>query len=283
VLKKIFRLLALLTIIAASGATGYFAEPKIRPFIYDQLNIEDVASITTTTPFPQYSAYRILKCAVKVITAKGHGSGIVVFSEQDAKTGLYHSFVVTNHHVVADGDFLLIQQHNRINNREVESVTTYSGALVCASMAADVAVIEFITTEKLISATAAVANEYQTLKPFSDIFVCGAPLRFNPFVAQGKVADIDNESILANVFAIFGSSGGGVYDHEGRWVGLIRGVNVYTDPQGATHAMPTLVDIIPINKIAEYLSSQNLYFLIDQSIDGYKKYLATAAKEKEYR
>lgn len=273
------------TLISLCLAAGFYAQPIYKQhftqptFIHNILNEENIATVTsTTTP----SAHHLLDKTVRVQTPSGNGSGVILFSEKYAESDTYYSYVATNAHVVKMHKAVSVVKFKYFNYRTVESTEVFTGKVVARSSVYDLAIIEIKTTKKLPSARFLPRPEFSKVQLFDQVYISGCPLSNNPIVIEGRVANIEDRNIITTAFAIFGSSGGGVYTESGKLIGLINKVSSYDDDDDVHHAVGQLSHVIPVNLVVPWLRSRRLPFVYTHDKDSFEAFVAARKAKKFY-
>ena len=155
---------------------------------------------------------RARSAAVKVesLLGSGHGSGTYMIAYGQR-------VVVTAAHVVEGSTTM------RIVGRNNESVV---GRVVFRDDSADIA---FLVVPEIKTRT---AIRYRP-QMFYDERLLGTKLTYTGFPShhdlltiRGYIAALERSYVVTNMFGWFGSSGSGVFDHRGRLVGVVSGIDV---------------------------------------------------------
>lgn len=149
---------------------------------------------------------------------KGIGSAVVVNQEE----------LITNCHVLMKAKSLSIKREN----------TAHSASLVHADVERDLCIIR----AKGMTAPAVQTALLHSVKVGQRVYTIGAPLGYELTLADGLVSSLkkDNDgrirSIQISVPISPGSSGGGLFDQEGRLIGITTGTR--PDGQNLNFAIP---------------------------------------------
>lgn len=170
---------------------------------------------------------------VKVLPAKGHGSGVHVGG----------GYIVTAAHVAEDAKYLTIKTSDG---------KTRSADVLWVNKAYDVALLRTdaagMASSKLSCATVAVgepirASGNPTVVEFVDAYgkVSGAPRQFGPWKSV----------IITNIATVPGMSGGPVFSTDGQVVGIT--VGVLTLPTGFSVSLTGFGTMVPSTAVCELL------------------------------
>jgi len=178
---------------------------EITTYLGDELGILDASNLTLTEK-------RVRSSAVKVtsILEDGHGSGtyLIMYGKR---------VVVTAAHVVRDDASMLIVA------RDGEKAV---GRVVFRDEEADLA---FIVVPEIKSRTAIRYRpqlHYDERLVGASLTYTGFPSRHDLLTIRGYVASLEHNYVVTNMFGWFGSSGSGVFDNHGRFIGIVSGIDV---------------------------------------------------------
>ena len=178
---------------------------------------------------------RARSAAVKVrsLLQGGHGSGTYMIAHG-------RRVVVTAAHVVRDESVMAI------DGRDGETVV---GQVVFADHEIDIA---FIVVPEMESRT---AMRYRPQRAYGDrltgtsITYTGFPSHHDLLTIRGYVAAIEKGHIVANMFGWFGSSGSGVFDPHGRYLGCVSGIDIGRFGFGLRMPLESIVWIAPVSML----------------------------------
>ena len=188
---------------------------------------------------------RTRKASVKVksILLGGHGSGtyMVAYGRR---------IVATAAHVVRNESTMLIE------GRKDEAVI---GKVVYVNHDVDLA---FLVVPEMKTRTAV---RYRPQLRYNETLVgtsltyTGFPSHHDLLTIRGYVAALEHNMIVANMFGWFGSSGSGVFDDQGRYVGCVSGIDMGRFGGGYRIPIEEIVWVAPITSIdQEVLKSKIL-------------------------
>jgi S1-C subfamily serine protease len=170
--------------------------------------------------------------AVKIVLpGGGHGSGTYI------RVGLQYG-VITALHVVRDADVVFVQSS--------------AGEMVPASVVYRHENLDFAVL-KIPRLETRVAVKYRTTR-LEDLLgrqgvYTGYPSSYDLLTIRGTVAGVDPQTIIMQSFGWFGVSGSGVFDEDGKLMGVVSGISAERGPFGP-ELLETLVHVAPISSIA---------------------------------
>ena len=200
------------------------------------------------------------------------GSGTLVRSTHDRRTGRTENYVLTAWHVVRN-----IHADTPRSKREGVEVTIYGdtgdqsvvrGQLVAYKPDIDVAVLR-LDTDRVFPNVARVlsATDAEHVRVWDEVFAIGCPLGNDPIPTRGVVASTRNVIDGTNYWMInaptyYGNSGGGVYLLDGR---TLCGVfsKIYTHGRTSPVVVPHMGLCTPMSTIRAWLAEEGLAHVID--------------------
>ena len=180
---------------------------------------------------------------VKSILLGGHGSGtyMVAYGRR---------IVATAAHVVRNESTMLIE------GRKDEAVI---GKVVYVNHDVDLA---FLVVPEMKTRTAVRYRpqlRYNETLVGTNLTYTGFPSHHDLLTIRGYVAALEHNMIVANMFGWFGSSGSGVFDDQGRYVGCVSGIDMGRFGGGYRIPIEEIVWVAPITSIdQEILKSKIL-------------------------
>jgi hypothetical protein len=81
----------------------------------------------------------------------------------------------------------------------------------------------------------------------------GFPSHHDLLTIRGYIAALENDMIVSNMFGWFGSSGSGVFDQSGRYLGCVSGLDVGRFGGGVRIPLEDIVWVAPISQIDQEL------------------------------
>lgn len=180
---------------------------------------------------------------VKSILQGGHGSGtyMVAYGRR---------IVATAAHVVRNESTMLIE------GRKDEAVI---GKVVFVDHNVDLA---FLVVPEMKTRTAVRYRpqlRYNETLVGTNLTYTGFPSHHDLLTIRGYVAALEHNMIVANMFGWFGSSGSGVFDDQGRYVGCVSGIDMGRYGGGYRIPIEEIVWVAPITSIdQEVLKSKIL-------------------------
>jgi len=230
------------------------------------------SSIAQTTS-NQYSlltreaASHILNTTVRIKSGNSSGSGVVIYSHRnsDEKDSTYRVIVLTNHHVV-DNNIVTVEKFNYMRNQRIGSTTSYEGHVILRETSLDLALVELETPDEIGPVARFVRTDLEDdVSLYDPIYVSGCPLGNPPRITNGNVSFINARSCRVSAFAIFGNSGGGVFNNKGKLVALVSRITKYFIPQRGQHLQipePNITHTVPGFVIRSWLMIGKFNFIL---------------------
>lgn len=201
------------------------------------------------------------------------GSGTLVWSDVNPKSGKVESYVLTSYHVVRN-----ILADTPRAAKEGFKVTVYlpgekvdvKGMMIAGNAKIDAAMVQ-LQTDRRFTAVANVLprDEAASIKVWDAICAVGCPLGNDPVPTHGEVSSLRNELNGANYWMInaptyFGNSGGGIYRCDTRQlIGVFS--KIYTHGKGNPVVIPHMGLCTPISSIYEWLAGEELDHLLQSN------------------
>ena len=172
--------------------------------------------------------------AVKIVHEHGHGSGTYI------QIGREHG-VITALHVVQGLDFVFVRASE---NELVPAAVVYRHENL------DIAVLRIprLKTRK--------AAKYKPTPASSQLgaqgVYTGYPSDYNLITVRGVVSGFlpETGNIIMQSFGWFGVSGSGIFDEQGRMIGVVSGISMEMGPFGP-ELLETMIHVAPTSTISE--------------------------------
>ncbi len=198
------------------------------------------------------------------------GSGTLIYSSKNDKTGEVESYVLTAFHVVRN-----ILADTPTARRDGIAVTIYQGDsqveergdLVANKPAIDVALLK-LRGKQVYKHVASVLTpeEANHVQVWDRVYAVGCPLGNAPIHTTGDISSMRNELNGSNYWMInaptyFGNSGGGVYlGDEYKLAGVFS--KIYTHGRGTPVVIPHMGLFTPVTLIREWLETEKKAFVL---------------------
>ncbi len=233
---------------------------EVRTVLGEVFEVFDAPNLTLTEQ-------RARKAAVKVrsLLQGGHGSGtyMVAYGRR---------IVATAAHVVRSESTMAI------DGRDGETVI---GKVVFIDEDVDLA---FLVVPELETRTAIryrPQSRYDERLVGTDLTYTGFPSHHDLLTIRGYIAALEHNMVVSNMFAWFGSSGSGVFDQRGRYLGCVSGVDVGRFGFGLRVPLEEIVWIAPVSQIdQDVLKSRILTAPIPQPPGTIKAFPGAAAPRR---
>jgi hypothetical protein len=133
-----------------------------------------------------------------------------------------------------------------IDGRDGETVV---GQVVFVDKKNDIA---FIVVPEIKSRTAIryrPQHRYDDRLIGTNITYTGFPSHHDLLTIRGYVASLEHEMVVTNMFGWFGSSGSGVFDQQGRYMGCVSGIDIGRFGFGTRIPLESIVWVAPVSQI----------------------------------
>ena len=243
-LRWIKNFIILTSLLLVSCATPVLPTPESSEVNLDLIHTQDTVEVHTAfgevlevfdAPNLSITEQRARSAAVKVrsLLQGGHGSGTYMVAHG-------RRVVVTAAHVVRNESVMAI------DGRDGETVV---GQVVFADHNIDIA---FIVVPEMETRT---AIRYRPQRRYDERLVgttltyTGFPSHHDLLTIRGYIAAVEKEHLVTNMFGWFGSSGSGVFDQHGRYMGCVSGIDVGTMGFGVRIPLESIVWVAPASKL----------------------------------
>jgi hypothetical protein len=178
---------------------------------------------------------RARSAAVKVrsLLQGGHGSGTYMVAHG-------RRVVVTAAHVVRNESVMAI------DGRDGETVV---GQVVFADHEVDIAVIVVPEMETRTAMRFRPQRRYDERLVGTNLTYTGFPSHHDLLTIRGYIAAIERDHLVTNMFGWFGSSGSGVFDNHGRYMGCVSGIDVGRFGFGTRIPLESIVWVAPVSML----------------------------------
>ena len=186
-------------------------------------------------PHLSITEQRARSAAVKVrsLLQGGHGSGTYMVAHG-------RRVVVTAAHVVRNEGVMAI------DGRDGETVV---GQVVFADHTVDIAVLVVPEMETRTAMRFRPQRRYDERLVGTTLTYTGFPSHHDLLTIRGYVAAIEREHLVTNMFGWFGSSGSGVFDNHGRYMGCVSGIDVGRFGFGTRIPLESIVWVAPVSML----------------------------------
>ena len=172
------------------------------------------------------------------------GTGVVI------KTGYNETYILTNNHVSGKGEKdVKLYVENDKTHRLVKA------EIVAQHKTVDAAVIKIYASLPGKKAITGIA----TANVQDDVYVVGNPLGVRDVYSEGVVAGYEDTSMLLQMPCIYGNSGSGVFNRDGKLVGLVFALEMYHGFLGIPEARITHSLVVDSVSIRTFLKDLGLY------------------------
>ena len=222
---------------------------EVRTAFGDVLEVLDAPNLSI-------SEQRARSAAVKVrsLLQGGHGSGTYMIAHG-------RRVVVTAAHVVRSESVMAI------DGRDGETVV---GQVVFADHDIDIAIIVVPEMETRTAVRYRPQRRYDERLVGTALTYTGFPSHHDLLTIRGYIAAVEKEHLVTNMFGWFGSSGSGVFDQHGRYMGCVSGIDVGTIGFGMRIPLESIVWVAPASKLDhEMVKIRIVTSVVPQTINAF--------------
>ena len=222
---------------------------EVRTAFGEVLEVFDAPNLSITEQRARSAAVK-----VRSLLQDGHGSGTYMIAH-DRRVVVTAAHVVRNESVMA------------IDGRDGETVV---GQVVFKDIDVDIA---FIVVPEMETRT---AIRYRPQRNYNERLV-GAKLTYTGFPShhdlltiRGYVSSLEHEMVVTNMFGWFGSSGSGVFDQHGRYVGCVSGIDMGSFGYGLRIPLESIVWVAPVSQLDhEMVKIRIITSILPQTINAF--------------
>ena len=201
---------------------------EVRTAFGEVLEVFDAPNLSITEQRARSAAVK-----VRSLLQGGHGSGTYMIAHG-------RRVVVTAAHVVRNESVMAI------DGRDGETVV---GQVVFMDADIDIAVLVVPEMETRTAMRYRPQHRYDDRLVGTDITYTGFPSHHDLLTIRGYVSAVEKGHIVTNMFGWFGSSGSGVFDHRGRYLGCVSGIDIGTFAGGTRIPLESIVWVAPVSMI----------------------------------
>lgn len=228
---------------------------------------------------------QMLYPTVRVRTQNATGSGTIVYCDDRDDSGVYDTFIFTNHHVVSNAiritkkwnsllgrnedlevtDLVTVEIFNYRQQSKTAGRVVYDAEIVAYEAEEDIAVLRLTTNIELKYVARLIDKELvEKLRMFQPVFAVGCSLGHDPIASSGMLTGLSNiiehkSYWMMSAQIIFGNSGGAVFlEHKDNYyfVGIPSRI-AGTRNQVVEH----MAYFIPPTRLHSWITRQHLNFL----------------------
>jgi len=244
VIRWIKNFIIITSLLLVSCTTPVLPTSKSSEVNLDLIHTQDTVEVHTAfgevlevfdAPNLSITEQRARSAAVKVrsLLQGGHGSGTYMVAHG-------RRVVVTAAHVVRNESVMAI------DGRDGETVV---GQVVFADHDIDIAFIVVPEMETRTAVRYRPQRRYDERLVGTTLTYTGFPSHHDLLTIRGYVAAVEKEHLVTNMFGWFGSSGSGVFDQNGRYMGCVSGIDVGTIGFGMRIPLESIVWVAPASKL----------------------------------
>ena len=222
---------------------------EVRTAFGEVLEVFDAPNLSITEQRARSAAVK-----VRSLLQGGHGSGTYMIAHG-------RRVVITAAHVVRNESVMAI------DGRDGETVV---GQVVFKDTDVDLA---FIVVPEMETRT---AIRYRPQRNYNERLIgthltyTGFPSHHDLLTIRGYVSSLEHEMIVTNMFGWFGSSGSGVYDQHGRYIGCVSGIDMGSMGWGVRIPLESIVWVAPVSRIDhEMVKIRIVTSILPQTINAF--------------
>lgn len=201
---------------------------EVRTAFGEVLEVFDAPNLSITEQRARSAAVK-----VRSLLQGGHGSGTYMVAHG-------RRVVVTAAHVVRNESVMAI------DGRDGETVV---GQVVFADHNTDIAFIVVPEMETRTAIRYRPQRRYDERLVGTNLTYTGFPSHHDLLTIRGYIAAVEKGHLVTNMFGWFGSSGSGVFDQHGRYMGCVSGIDVGTMGFGVRIPLESIVWVAPASKL----------------------------------
>jgi S1-C subfamily serine protease len=169
--------------------------------------------------------------------------------------------VVTAAHVVRNESVMAI------DGRDGETVV---GQVVFRDTDVDLAFIVVPEMETRTAIRYRPQHNYNERLIGTQLTYTGFPSHHDLLTIRGYISSLEHEMIVTNMFGWFGSSGSGVYDQRGRYIGCVSGIDMGSTGWGVRIPLESIVWVAPVSRIDhEMVKIRIVTSILPQTINAF--------------
>jgi hypothetical protein len=201
---------------------------EVRTAFGEVLEVFDAPNLSITEQRARSAAVK-----VRSLLQGGHGSGTYMVAHG-------RRVVVTAAHVVRNESVMAI------DGRDGETVV---GQVVFADHDIDIAFIVVPEMETRTAMRYRPQKKYDARLVGTNLTYTGFPSHHDLLTIRGYIAAVEKGHLVTNMFGWFGSSGSGVFDQHGRYMGCVSGIDMGTMGWGVRIPLESIVWVAPVSML----------------------------------
>ena len=238
--------------------------------------------------------HEIIWPTVRIRAKDAWGSGTVIYSKAD-KSGKFHTYVLTCHHVVASNIKVEKEWDQRVGmevKREIRTPVevqffyyenlsyakglsgSHRATIKCYDERQDIALLELEKQDKEVEWVASLFPELDVddIHVYDAVFACGAAMAHEPIATDGTITFMneiidDYDYWMTTAQIIFGNSGGAVFRYSQKrnkfeFIGIPARIEVNISGFSA-QAITHMGFFVPITRIYSLLRDNQYDFIFD--------------------